>query len=89
MATDDSGIFVDLQKVFVTVNHDILIAKLEHYGIRRNVLNWFQPDLSQRSQFVSINGSNSSLMRTSCRVPQGSVLGQLLLLVYANDLPNA
>ena len=63
------GIFLDFQKAFDTVDHNILLAKLEHYGIRGNVLNWFKSYLSERSQFVSINGSNSILMRTTCGVP--------------------
>ena len=79
---------MDLQKAFDTVNHYILLAKLEYYGIRENVLNWFKSYLSERIQFVSINGSNSILMRTTCGVPQGSVLGPLLFLIYVNYPPN-
>ena len=82
------GIFVDLQEAFDTVNHGILLNKLEHYGIRGHVLDWFKSYLSERRQFVSINGSSSSVMRTTCGVPQGSVLGPLLFLIYGNVLTN-
>ena len=76
------GIFLDLCKEFDTVNHSLLLSKLEYYGVRGNAYNWFA---CNRQQFVSLRVINSDYHLISCAVPQGSVLGPLLFLLYVND----
>ena len=80
------GVFMDLSKAFDTIDHTILLYKLEHYGIRGLALSWFEDYLKNRTQYVYYHSNSSSKLNLTCGVPQGSILGPLLFLIYVNDI---
>ena len=82
-------LFIDLTKAFDTVNHTIVLQKLASYGVNDSTLSWFSSYLSGRSQTVSVNSTLSDSKDINVGVPQGSILGPLLFIIYVNSLPES
>ena len=81
------SVFIDLTKAFDTIDHKIILRKMSCLGVDQAAIKWFSSYLSGRTQRCIVNGKLSTARTLSCGVPQGSILGPLLFLIYINDLP--
>ena len=79
---------LDLKKAFDTVSHNILVNKLRNYDISKHCVEWFKSYLSGRTHVTCVNSVTSEPSRCTCGIPQGSILGPLLFIIYINDLPS-
>ena len=82
------GVFIDIKKALDTIDHKLLLTKLEHYVIRGVAYDWIKSYLCERKQYVSVNSCNSEAMNVVCGVSQGSILGPKLFILYVNDIAN-
>ena len=81
--------FIDLSKAFNTISHNILLSKLDNLGLRGIAKSWFESYLTDRKQYMELYDNKSPLVNITCGVPQVSIMGPILFLIYVNDISNS